>query len=382
MRLKTALATGAATAIALGLFYSTQHQTASAAPAAPSAPAARQPITLDQAIANPAARRVTPHPLERHLKNIRQITYGGENAEAYFSMDGKQIIFQSTRNPYKCDQEFTMNADGTGVRLVSTGKGRTTCGYFFPDGSRIIYASTHLGAPDCPPEADKSQGYVWAIYRDFDIFSAKPDGTDIKRLTTTDGYDAEGTISPDGKKIVFTSARDGDLELYDMNLDGTQQRRLTHSLGYDGGAWHSQDGKWIVWRANRPKTPEEVKLYKDLFAKNLVMPTKMELWVMRSDGSEQKQITFNGAANFAPYFVPNTDSGKIIFASNMKDPHGGNFDLYLINRDGTGLEQVTFDEQFDGFPMFTNDGKTIVWESDRNAPTPGSTNVFIADWVP
>src|SRR5215471_8268963 len=325
---------------------------------------------------------IQPHPKEVRLRNIRQLTFGGENAEAYFSMDGQKIIFQSTREPYKCDQIFTMNRDGSNVKLVSTGKGRTTCGYFTPDGKRVIYASTHLGSPDCPPNADRSEGYVWAIYPTFDIFSAKVDGTDLKRLTTTDGYDAEGTISPDGKKIVFTSARDGDLELYDMNLDGTQQRRLTHSLGYDGGAWHSQDGKWIVWRANRPKTPEEIKQYKDLFAKNLVMPAKMELWVMRSDGSEQKQITFNGAANFAPYFVPNTDSGKIIFASNMKDPHGGNFDLYLINRDGTGLEQVTFDEQFDGFPMFTNDGKTIVWESDRSAPTPGSTNVFIADWVP
>ena len=318
-------------------------------------------------------------PREVHLRNIRQLTFNGENAEAYFSLDGKQIIFQSTHEPYKCDQEFTMNADGSNMKLVSTGHGRTTCGYFTPDGKRIIYASTHLDSPDCPPPADRSQGYVWAIYPSFDIFSANLDGTDIKRLTNTPGYDAEGTISPDGKKIVFTSARDGDLELYDMDLDGSHQRRLTHDLGYDGGAWHSQDGQWIVWRANRPKTPEEIARYKDLFSKNLVMPAKMELFVMKADGTQQRQLTFNGAANFAPYFSPN--GKQIIFASNMKDPTGGNFDLFLINRDGTGLQQVTFDENFDGFPMFTADGKKLIWESNRHSAKITDTNVFIADWV-
>jgi Tol biopolymer transport system component len=322
---------------------------------------------------------ITMDPKETHLRNVRQLTFAGENAEAYWSSDGKQIIFQSTREPYKCDQEFTMNADGSNVKLVSTGRGRTTCGYFTPDGKRIIYASTHLNSPDCPMPADMREGYVWAIYPSFDIFSANVDGTDIKRLTNAQGYDAEGTISTDGKKIVFTSARDGDLELYEMNLDGTGQRRLTHDLGYDGGAWHSQDGQWIVWRANRPKTPEEIKRYKDLFAKNLVMPAKMELFIMKSDGTQQKQITSNGAANFAPYFHPN--GKQIIFASNMKDPRGGNFDLYLINRDGTGLTQITFDENFDGFAMFSPDGKKLIWESNRHAAKPGDTNVFVADWV-
>ncbi len=324
---------------------------------------------------------IRPHPKEVHLRNIRQLTSGGENAEAYFSLDGQKIIFQSTRDQYKCDQIFTMNRDGSNVKLVSTGKGRTSCGYFTPDGKRIIYASTHLGSPDCPPPADRSEGYVWAIYRTFDIFSAKTDGTDLKRLTTSDGYDAEGTISPDGKKIVFTSARDGDLEIYDMNLDGSQQRRLTNELGYDGGSWHSQDGQWIVWRASRPKTPEEIAQYKELFAKNLVMPTKLEIMVMRADGSDKRQITKNGAANFAPYFHPN--GRQIIFASNMNNPNprSPNFDLYLVNRDGTGLQQITFDEGFDGFPMFTSDGKHLVWGSNRNGKTEGETNVFIADWV-
>jgi len=327
------------------------------------------------------ARTVQPHPKERHLRNIHQLTYGGENAEAYFSADGKKIILQSTRAPYKCDQIFTMNTDGTNVKMVSTGKGRTTCSYFTPDGSRIIYASTHLGSPDCPPDPDRSNGYVWPLFKTFDIFSAKPDGSDLKRLTNAVGYDAEGTISPDGRKIIFTSTRDNDIELYEMNIDGTNQHRLTNEVGYDGGAFYSPDGQWIVWRASRPKTAAEVKQFKDLLAKELVMPTKLEIFIMKTDGTQKKQLTSNGAANFAPFFLP--DGKRIIFASNVNATNPGipNFDLFLINRDGTGLEQVTFDENFDAFPMFSPDGKRLVWASNRNAPTEGSTNVFIADWV-
>ena len=324
---------------------------------------------------------IQPHPKEKHLRNIHQLSLGGENAEAYFSFDGKQIIFQSTRQPYKCDQIFTMNANGTNVKVVSTGKGRTTCGYFTPDGSRIIYASTHLGSPDCPPVPSRAEGYLWPLYRTFDIFSAKPDGSDMKRLTNTDGYDAEGTVSPDGKKIVFTSVRDGDIDLYDMNLDGSQPRRLTNELGYDGGAFHSQDSQWIVYRASRPKAPADIAKYKDLLARNLVMPEKLEIMMMRADGSQKTQLTSNGTANFAPYFHPN--GRQIIFASNVNNPNprSPNFDLYLINRNGSGLEQVTFDDGFDGFPMFTNDGKKLVWASNRHGSSPENTNVFIADWV-
>jgi TolB protein len=327
------------------------------------------------------SQTLQPHAKENHIRNIRQLTTGGENAEAYFSADGKKIILQSKRDPYKCDQIFTMNADGSDVKMVSTGKGRTTCSYFTPDGNRVVYASTHLGSPDCPPEPDRAAGYVWPLYKTFDIFSAKTDGSDMKRLTSASGYDAEATVSPDGKKIIFTSTRDNDIELYEMNVDGSNQRRLTNEIGYDGGAFYSQDGQWIVWRASRPRTDADVKQFKDLLAKELVMPSKLEIFIMKTDGTQKKQLTSNGAANFAPYFHPN--GKQIIFSSNInaKNPGMPNFDLFLINRDGTGLEQVTFDETFDGFPMFTNDGKKIVWASNRREAKPGNTNVFIADWV-
>jgi len=336
---------------------------------------------LALSLAAQPVQSVKPHPKETYLRNVRQLTPGGENAEAYFSFDGKKLIFQSTRAPYRCDQIFTMNADGSNLQLVSTGKGRTTCAYFTPDGSRIIYASTHLGSPDCPPVPDRSAGYVWPLYRTFDIFSARPDGSDLKRLTTADGYDAEGTVSPDGRKIIFTSTRDGDIELYEMNIDGSGQRRLTHEVGYDGGAFYSQDGQWIVWRASRPKSAEDAAQFKNLLAKDLVMPAKLEIMIMRADGSDKRQLTSNGAANFAPYFHPN--GRQIIFASNVNNtnPRSPNFDLFLMNRDGSGLQQITFDEGFDGFPMFTNDGKKLVWASNRNGAKEGDTNVFVADWV-
>jgi TolB protein len=317
---------------------------------------------------------------ERHLRNIRQLTFGGENAEAYFSLDGKKLIFQSSRDGNPCDQIYEMKVDGSGVRMLSTGRGRTTCSYFFPDGKRIIYSSTHLASPNCPPKPDYSRGYVWAIYPGYDIFSAAPDGSDLKKLTDVDGYDAEATISRDGKKIVFTSMRDGDLDIYTMDADGKNIKRLTDELGYDGGPFWSHDGKWIVYRAHHPKADKDVADYKALLKENLIRPTSLEIWVMKADGTGKRQITKNGKANFAPYFFP-TDN-RIIFASNINDPKGRNFDIYAINLDGTGLEQITTNETFDGFPMFSPDGKRLVFASNRNAKTPGETNVFIADWVP
>ncbi len=322
------------------------------------------------------------HPLERHLANVRQLTDSGQNAEAYFSADGKQLIYQTTHGELRCDQIFVMKTDGSGKRMVSTGKGRTTCAYFFPDGSRIIYASTHEGGPDCPPEPNRGAGYVWPIYGTFDIYSAKPDGSDLRRLTDTKGYDAEGTISPDGKKIVFTSVRDGDLDVYVMNADGSDQTRLTRGLGYDGGAFFSPDGSLICFRASRPKGEEEEGKYRELLARDLVRPTALEIFVMKADGSDIRQLTKNGGANFCPFFHPS--GKKIIFASNQSDPKARSsdpFDIYRINLDGTSEERITFDPSFDAFPMFSPDGKKLVWGSNRFGAKRGETNIFIADWV-
>lgn len=318
---------------------------------------------------------------EKQLRNIRQLTFGGENAEAYFSLDGKRLSFQSKRDGRGCDQIYTMNTDGSDVRMVSSGEGRTTCAYFLKGGQSVIYASTHLGGRDCPPNPDFSKGYVWAVYPAYDIFKANADGTNIKPLTKTPGYDAEATVSPDGKKIVFTSIRDGDLDIYTMDTNGKNVRRLTNELGYDGGAFFSPDGKQIVYRSYHPKTEAEIARYKDRLARNLIEPTVFEVWVMNADGTNKRQVTRLGSASFAPFFTP--DGRRIIFCTNYfaADPRRRNFDLAIINTDGTGLERVTFNESFDGFPMFSPDGKKLVFASNRNAARQGDTNVFIADWV-
>jgi TolB protein len=325
-------------------------------------------------------RPVESLPGEKHLANVRQLTFGGENAEAYFSFDETRLIFQSTRAPFECDQIFTMNLDGSGVRLVSTGKGRTTCSYFLPGDERILFSSTHAGNPDCPPRPDFSQGYVWAIYKDYDIYTARADGSDLEALTCSTGYDAEATVSPDGKRIVFTSVRDGDLELYSMNPDGTDVRRLTFETGYDGGAFYSLDSRMIVYRAHHPTDRDEIERYKQLLDQGLIEPKALEIMVMQADGSGKRQVTRNGKANFAPFFHPN--GRQIIFSSNLHDPKGRDFDLYLVNLDGSGLERVTFNDTFDGFPMFNRAGTKLVFASNRNDARPGETNIFIADWVP
>jgi TolB protein len=315
---------------------------------------------------------------EKHLSNIRMLTDSGENAEAYLSFNEKELIFQSTHGDMKCDQIFTMNLDGSDKKMVSTGKGRTTCSYFLPGDKKIIYASTHLAGDDCPPPPDRSKGYVWKLYESFDIFSANADGTNVQRLTSADGYDAEATVSPKGDKIIFTSTRDGDPELYTMNLDGSNQTRLTFQKGYDGGAFFSLDGSKIVFRASRPKTAEELADYEDLAKNGMFRPSILEIYVMNADGSDIQLVTNLGKASFAPFFHP--DGKRIIFSSNVNSTNGRNFDLYLINIDGTGLEQITFNETFDGFPMFTRDGKHLVFCSNRFDKKEGDTNVFIADW--
>ena len=318
---------------------------------------------------------------ERHFRNVHQLTFGGQNAEAYFSADGKKLIFQSTREPWKCDQIFIMNVDGSDQHVISTGKGRTTCSYFYPDGKKILYSSTHLGSANCPPKPDYSRGYVWGIYPSYDIFTANPDGSDLKQLTTTPGYDAEAVISADGKKIVFTSIRNGDLDIYTMDADGSNVKQLTHELGYDGGPAFSPDGKLIVYRAHHPRTEREIDDYKELLKQNLIRPTYLEIWLMNADGSDKRQMTDLGAASFAPAFYP--DGKRIIFSSNVGSSGGmGNFELYSIDLEGKNLERITYTEGFDGFPMFSPSGQKLVWISGRNAKVAHETNVFIGDWVP
>jgi len=325
---------------------------------------------------------------ENHFKNVRQLTFGGDNAEAYFSYDGKYLIFQKTyaKEGIPCDQMFIGKvpeslAEPFVPKMVSTGKGRTTCGFFTKDGKHVIYASTHLGGDECPPVPDRAQygnKYIWPLYRTMDIFMADLNGKIVKRLTKSDGYDAEATLSPDGKNMVYTSTKDGDLELYIMNLKTGKEKRITHTLGYDGGAWYSPDGTKLIWRASRPKTEAESKEYKELLLQDLVAPTNMEVWISNADGSNPRQITSLGQANWAPSYMP--DSKTIIFASNHEYKRGFPFNMYTVNEDGSNLTKISRDKGFDAFPMFSYDGKKIVFCSNRNNGGTRDTNIFIAEW--
>ena len=329
------------------------------------------------------------YPEEKHFKNVRQLTFGGDNAEAYWSFDGKMVSFQSNYKKWglNCDQIFYMTIDGTDLSsgqkptLISTGKGRTTCSFFLPNNKSILYASTHLGGFDCPIEPERKPGgkYLWPVYDTYDIFIADLKGNTTKQLTTQKGYDAEATLSPKGDKIVFTSTRNGDLDLYVMDLKGKKVKQITNELGYDGGAFFSPDGTKIVFRASRFSTEEKRKEYKDYLKQGLVAPTAMEIFVCNADGSNLMQITKLGKANWAPFYHPG--GKKIIFSSNHKGTRGFEFNLFMINEDGTGLEQITYDKTFDSFPMFSPDGKRIIFSSNRNNNGTRDTNLFVAEWV-
>jgi Tol biopolymer transport system component len=351
------------------------------APALTAAVALLAPAAFSQHPGPPPAGPAVIHPEETRFRNLRQLTFGGQNAEGYWSADGRRVVFQrmSEAEGVKCDQEYVVEVATGETRRVSSGKGRVTCGYFYDGDRRVLYASTHLASPDCPPPVDHSKGYAWPMTPSYDILSHALDGSAFKRLTDTPGYDAEATLSPDGKTIVFTSVRDGDLEIYTMATDGTDVRRLTHEPGYDGGAFFSHDGKRIVYR--RDAHPDEPSLarYRDLLAQHLYRPGVLEIWVMNADGSGKRQVTSLGAASFAPYFHP--DDRRIIFSSNHPDPRGRNFDLWMIRDDGTGLTRITSEPTFDGFPMFSPDGKRLVFASNRGGKRPGETNLFVVDWV-
>jgi TolB protein len=325
---------------------------------------------------SPAPAPSDPRP-EMRLENIRQVTSGGENAESYFSPDGHRLIFQHTPGGGGCDQIYTVGIDGSNRTRVSTGAGRTTCGYFYPDGKDILYASTHAASPECPPRPGYERGYVWPVYASYEIYRARADGAGLAPLTTSPGYDAEATIAPDGR-IVFTSTRDGDMEIYSMNADGSDVRRLTNRPGPDGGPFFSFDGRQIAFRGRELAGGAERDDYRALLKDALWRPTELEIFVMDRDGKNIRQLTRLGGANFAPSWHP--DGRRIIFASNHHNPKGRNFDLFLINLDGSGLEQVTGNATFDGFPMFSPDGRMLAFSSNRNAKAEGETNVFIADW--
>lgn len=326
---------------------------------------------------------------ENHFKNIRQLTFGGDNAEAYWSFDGKHIIFQRTspKDGVNCDQIFIGKVPETPeepftYKMVSSGKGRTTCAYFLPDGKHIIYASTHEGSADCPPVPDRSKygnRYIWPLYNTYDIYMADLNGKIVKKLTSAKGYDAEATLSYDGKKMIYCSDKDGDLDLYVMDLKSGKEKKVTSALGYDGGAWFSPDGKKIVWRASRPKTDAEIKEYKELLAEGLVAPTNMEVWVANADGSDARQITSLGQANWAPNFT--ADSKGIIFCSNHEYKRGFPFNMYLTDLDGKNMQKISRDNGFDAFPMISPNGKKIIFASNRNNGGTRDTNLFLADWV-
>jgi Tol biopolymer transport system component len=325
---------------------------------------------------------------EKHLANVRQLTFGGDNAEAYWSFDDSMLVFQVKNNDWgvECDQIYFDNVANMGdstrrPTMISTGLGRTTCSYFLPGDTTIVYASTHLVDEACPPVPEKREDgkYVWPIYPSFDIFVADLNGNILDTLTTEDGYDAEATVSPQGDKIVFTSLRTGDLELYTMDIDGSNVVQITDELGYDGGAFFSPDGSKLIFRSSRPKTEAEIKEYKDLLDQGLVTPTEMELYVCNADGTDLRQLTDLGSANWCPYFLIKGDA--VLFSSNHASEKGYPFNLYKINLDGTGLEQITYDGVFDGFPVFSNDGKKLVFSSNRNNNGTHDTNLFLADWV-
>lgn len=328
---------------------------------------------------------------EVHLRNLRQLTYGGNNAEAYWSYDGEQLIFQSdwrAINDQGCDQQFVMNADGSDLstgeryRLVSTGQGRTTCGYFLADG-RVIYSSTHAASPACPVTAASQTGrYVWDIFPTFDIYVANADGTGTELLIGGEGYDAEPTVSPDGRFVIFTSTRSGDLELYRYELATGETIQLTDELGYDGGAFFSPDGSQIVWRASRP-TGEAAETYRRLLADDMVQPGALDIYVANADGTNKRRVTRLPGANWAPFFHPSGE--KILFSSNHHTmaEGGREFDLFLIDIESGEMDRVTHSGTFDAFPMFSPDGTKLVFASNRRTDRAPSrdTNVFVADWV-
>ncbi len=326
----------------------------------------------------PKSKRVESVSEETHLSNVTQLTFGGQNAEAYWSKDGKKIVYQSLQPGYPDEQIFTMDADGSNKTLISTGLGRCTCSYFSPDGKYVYFSSTHDRNPGPQKKLDRSKGYVWMVNPDFIMYRFDLAKKKLETVFKTKGYVAETTIDPSGKYLTFTSDMDGDLEIYRADLKGGNVKRLTNNPGYDGGPFVSWDGKKIAYRRDVKGTPEQLDEYKSLLREHMVRPSRLEIWLMNANGTQNKQITFLEKASFAPFLHP--DGKRIIFCSNWEDPKGREFDLYMIRTDGSHLERITYSGDFDGFPMFSKDGKKLLFASNRFNSVPGETNIFVADW--
>ncbi|MCG8049808.1 MAG: hypothetical protein JAZ15_01285 [Candidatus Thiodiazotropha endolucinida] len=323
---------------------------------------------------------------DRHMSNLTQLTFEGDNGEAYFSFDGKQLIYQSNRGGFECDKIWTMDIDGSNKTMVSPGHGAHTCAFFQPGEQQIVFASTSHLQGSCPkkPDLPSHIRYAWPLHP-YDIYRANADGSGLTALTDNPKYDAEPIVSADGKWIVFGSQREGDFDIYRMDVDGGNVQRLTDTEGYDGGPWFSPDSTKIVWRAWHPTSAAEKAQWQKNMKQDYVQSTPLDIWVMNADGSNKIRLTDNGATNWAPSWHP--DGKRIVFSSNMDDwrddykTYGHNFELYLINSDGSGLERITYNKIFDSFPMFSPNGKKIVFGSNRNPDKPRATDIFIADWT-
>lgn len=322
------------------------------------------------------ASLVTEHE-ETFLANVRQVTFGLPRAgEGYFSPDGTTIVYQAFPIGYPFYQIYVQRLDERIPRLLSTGRGRTTCAYFSPKGDQILFASSHTD-PDIEQTEKKgreeaAQGgrrrYQWEFDPQMELYLINFDGTGLKRLTDSPGYDAEGSFSPDGSQVVFTSTRDGDPDLYVMRSDGTGVRQLTNAPGYDGGPFFSPDGRWVIFRSDRAK--------KDM----------LQLFAISADGKIEVQLTDNlDQVNWCPYFHP---SGKYIIwagADYGQGPQKANFDLWTMEIEMTSdsfrggkTTRITDHKAADVLPVFSPDGRKMMWTSNRTPD--GTSQLWIGDW--